>query len=152
MLKENDKAPDFELYDQNNKLHKLSNYNDKTLVLYFYPKDMTPGCTTEACNFRDDYSEFEKKDIVILGVSNDSVESHKKFAEKHKLNFPLLADVDKKVSIVYGVYGQKKFMGKIFNGINRTTFIIKEGVIKKIYPKVDVSKHSKEILKDIDKI
>lgn len=149
-IQEGSIAPDFELFDQNNQLHKLSDYKDKIIILYFYPKDMTPGCTTEACNFRDDFSEFKKKGIIVLGVSNDSIESHKKFAEKHKLNFPLLADTDKKISIVYGVYGQKKFLGKVFNGITRKTFIIKKGIISKIYHKVDVSKHSKEILDYIE--
>jgi thioredoxin-dependent peroxiredoxin len=144
MLKEGDRAPYFELKDQDGKIHKLTDYD--RIVLYFYPKDDTSGCTTEACGFRDDISEYGKRKIMIFGVSNDPVDSHKKFAAKYNLNFPLLADLDKKVSIDYGVYGEKKFLGRTYVGIRRTTFLIEKGKVKKVFEKVDVKTHSKEIL------
>src|SRR3989344_8948318 len=136
MLKQGDRAPDFELPDQDGKLHRLSDYKGKKVVLYFYPKDMTSGCTVEACNFRDDFEEYRKKGIVILGVSNDDEAMHRKFIEKEKLPFTLLADKDKSVVNKYGVYGEKSFLGKKFMGIKRMTFLINEkGIIKKIYEK-----------------
>jgi peroxiredoxin Q/BCP len=114
---------------------------------------MTPGCTKEACNFRDNYDEYKKRRIVVIGISNDNEESHKKFAEKHNLPFLLLSDTDKKVVNEYGVYGEKSFLGKVFKGIKRTTFLIDEaGIIRKVYPKVSVSKHSTEILEDFGDI
>ncbi|MCM2325287.1 MAG: thioredoxin-dependent thiol peroxidase [Candidatus Woesearchaeota archaeon] len=145
MLKEGDKAPDFSLYDQAGKVHDLRDYPGK-LVLYFYPKDDTPGCTMEACSFRDDLKEFKKKNISVLGISGDTVDSHERFADKYSLSFPILSDVEKKMSRDYGAYGEKKFMGRIFMGINRITFLIEEGTIKKIYQKVDVKRHSQDIL------
>ncbi len=149
MLKEGDKAPGFSVPDQNGKIQKLSDYKGKKVILFFYPKDMTSGCTVEVCNFRDDFSEYEKKGIVILGVSNDDEKSHQKFIQKEKIPFTLLSDVDKTVVNVYGVYGEKSFLGKKYMGIYRTTFLIDEkGIIRKIYEKVDVGKHSKEILVD----
>ena len=151
-LKEGMEAPDFELRDQDSKLHTLKCYGGKKIVLYFYPKDMTPGCTKEACSFRDDFSEYKKRGIVVLGISADTSDSHKRFTDKHKLPFTLLADTNRDVVKRYGVYGEKKFMGKTFRGINRTTFLInEEGKIIKIYPKVDVGRHSKEILEFFDR-
>lgn len=118
----NTPAPDFELADQNGALHRLSDYLGKRVVLYFYPKDDTPGCTTEACNFRDNYTVFEQNDIVILGVSADSEKSHAKFQDKYQLPFTLLSDADHAVCELYGVWGLKKFMGREYYGINRMTF------------------------------
>lgn len=146
-LEINKPAPEFELSDQNGELHKLSDYRGKRLVLYFYPKDDTPGCTAEACSFRDNYSVFKQNDIVILGVSADSAESHAKFQEKYQLPFPLLSDPDHKVSEMYGVWGLKKYMGREYYGINRTTFLIdEEGNLVKIYDKVKPAEHAQEIM------
>lgn len=145
MLKIGDKAPDFELQDQEGTTHRLSDYKGK-VVLYFYPKDDTPGCTTEACNFRDDFSEYKEKGITILGISADTFEKHSKFREKYNLPFTLLSDPEKETIKKYSAYGEKKFMGRIFLGIMRMTYLIEDGIIKKIYPKVDVKEHSKEIL------
>lgn len=151
MLKEGDKAPDFSLPDKDGKVRKLSDFKGKKLVLYFYPKDMTSGCTIEACSFRDDFSEYEKKGIAVVGISADDEESHRKFTEKHGLPFTLLSDKSKDVVSRYGVYGEKKFLGKTYKGINRMTFIIDgKGIIRKIFPKVDVKVHSKEILEGLD--
>ena len=148
-LKIGDIAPAFSLKDQNGQLHKLSYYKGKKVVLYFYPKDMTPGCTIEACDFTGMKKQFDKKDVVIFGVSNDSEELHKKFEEKHTLSFPLLADIDKKVSNDYGVYGEKSFMGNFFKGIHRTTFVIDEkGKIAKIYENVKAIGHAKQVLEE----
>jgi peroxiredoxin Q/BCP len=121
IIKEGKEAPDFELMDQEGKLHKLSDYKGKVVILYFYPKDDTPGCTVEACNFRDNFEVFKAAGVEILGISPDSVKSHAKFQQKHSLPFTLLADEDHKVCEVYGVWGPKKFMGKEYNGVYRTT-------------------------------
>jgi peroxiredoxin Q/BCP len=140
-------APDFELLDDTNTPRKLSDFHGKNVILYFYPEDDTPGCTKEACNFRDDYSAYEKAGIVILGVSPDSVESHVKFKKKFNLPFPLLADIGHKVCDMYGVWGPKKFMGREYEGVLRTTFLIDaEGIISRVFEKVRPSEHSKEIL------
>lgn len=148
--KEGTKAPDFELEDQNGKKHKLSDYRGKQVVLYFYPKDLTPGCTVEACQFRDRKADITKKGAVILGISNDSVKSHKKFEAKEKLNFTLLSDPKKEVVKTYGVWGKKVFMGQHYMGINRTTFLIdKNGVIKKVFEKVSPKGHDEEILAEL---
>jgi len=140
------KAPDFELKDTNGEIRKLSDYKGKFLVLYFYPKDMTPGCTKEACNLRDNYEELRKRGIEILGVSLDDIESHKKFTETYLLPFPLLCDVYAKVSKKYGVYKKKNMYGKEFYGIQRTTFIIKEGKIISMINNVDTENHTEQIL------
>jgi thioredoxin-dependent peroxiredoxin len=141
------KAIPFELPDETGKVHKLSDYSGKTFILYFYPKDDTPGCTTEACNFRDNYSAYEKAGVIILGVSTDSVKSHAKFKNKYHLPFPLLADEDHKVSAAYGVWGRKKMMGREYDGIFRTTFLIgPDGTIKKVFENVKPPDHAKEIL------
>ncbi len=140
-------APDFELLDDTNTPRKLSDYRGKNVVLYFYPADDTPGCTKEACNFRDDYSAYEKAGVVILGVSPDSVASHVKVKKKFQLQFPLLADEGHKVCDLYGVWGPKKFMGKEHEGVLRTTFLIDEnGNIVKVFEKVRPAEHSTELL------
>jgi len=140
-------APDFELLDDTNVPRKLSDFRGKNVVLYFYPADDTPGCTKEACNFRDDYSAYEKADIVILGVSPDTVKSHVKFKQKFQLPFPLLADEGHKVCDLYGVWGPKKFMGREYEGVLRTTFLIdKDGKIVKVFENVRPAQHSVEVL------
>lgn len=150
ILKANSPAPTFALPDENGKIHKLEDYHGKTVVLYFYPKDDTPGCTTEACNFRDDYSQYVKAGVVILGVSPDNVKSHMKFKTKFNLSFPLLADEGHDVCEKYGVWGLKKLAGREYNGVLRTTFLIApDGKIKKVYENVKPSEHSKEILAEI---
>jgi peroxiredoxin Q/BCP len=146
-LKEGMIAPDFELMDQEGKLHKLGDYRGKVIVLYFYPKDDTPGCTVEACNFRDNFEVFKSAGVEILGISPDSMKSHAKFQQKHGLPFPLLADENHKVCEVYGVWGIKKFMGNEYFGVYRTTYVIdEEGLIKKIFENVKPSEHAQEIL------
>jgi peroxiredoxin Q/BCP len=143
-------APDFTLQDENGSSHSLKDYLGKTVLLYFYPKDDTPGCTTEACNFRDDYSTYEKAGIVILGVSPDSPKAHKKFQEKYHLPFTLLADESHHVCQLYGVWGRKKFMGKEYDGVFRTSFLIDlKGKIKKVYENVKPADHSTEVIADI---
>ncbi len=140
-------APDFELLDDTNTLRKLSDFRGKNVVLYFYPADDTPGCTKEACNFRDDYSAYEKAGVVILGVSPDDVESHVKFKKKFQLPFPLLADEGHKVCDLYQVWGPKSFLGKSYEGVLRTTFMIDgSGNIAKVFEKVRPAEHSAEML------
>jgi peroxiredoxin Q/BCP len=149
-LESGDKAPDFTLKNDNDEVVKLSNYKGKKVVLYFYPKDDTPGCTAEACSFRDGFSEIQKKGAALFGVSTDSVDSHKKFKEKFHLNFPLLSDADKKVVNAYGVWKEKNMYGRKYMGIERTTFIIDEnGKIKKVFPKVKVDGHYDEVLAEL---
>ena len=143
------KAFDFSLPDQDGKLHKLSDYRGQLVVLYFYPKDNTPGCTVEACSFRDNQEKFSKNGIVILGISKDTVDSHQKFAQKHNLRFTIFSDVEKKIIKKYKAWGEKKFMGKTFDGVLRKTYLIdKKGNIVKIYEKVNPLTHAEEILKD----
>ena len=143
-------APDFELLDDTGTPRKLSDYRGRNVVLYFYPKDDTPGCTKEACNFRDDYSAYEKAGVIILGVSPDSVESHVKFKKKFQLQFPLLADEGHKVCDLYGVWGPKKFMGRSYEGVLRTTFLIDEnGNILKVFENVRPAEHSAELLENL---
>ena len=140
-------APDFELLDDTNVPRTLSDFRGKNVVLYFYPADDTPGCTKEACNFRDDYSAYEKAGVQILGVSPDTVKSHVKFKQKFQLPFPLLADEGHKVCDLYGVWGPKKFMGREYEGVLRTTFLIDEnGKIVKVFEKVRPAEHSTEVL------
>lgn len=147
MLKEGQKAPNFKLKDQSGKIISLDSLKGKNIVLYFYPKDNTSGCTAEACNFRDEFPKFNKLDAVILGVSPDSVESHKKFAEKYNLPFSLLSDEKKEVLEKYGVWQEKSMYGKKYMGVVRTTFVIdKDGKIKKIFPKVKVEGHNEEVM------
>ena len=140
-------APEFEMLDDTNTLRKLSDYRGRNVVLYFYPKDDTPGCTKEACNFRDDYSAYEKAGVVILGVSPDSVKSHAKFKQKFQLTFPLLADEGHKVCELYDVWGPKKFMGKEYEGVLRTTFLIDaDGNVKEVFENVRPAEHSADLL------
>ncbi len=147
MLEEGKKAPVFKLTDQNEKTISLSDYKGKNVILYFYPKDDTSGCTAEACSFRDDFPKFKKIDAVILGVSPDSVESHKKFAKKYNLNFSLLADEEKEVIKKYDVWKEKSMYGRKYMGVERTTYIIDpEGKIKKIFRKVKVQGHNEEVM------
>jgi peroxiredoxin Q/BCP len=145
-LKEGMKAPVFEGIDQNGNKVKLGDFTGKKVVLYFYPKDDTPGCTAEACNLRDNWDSILKKGFVVIGVSPDNEKSHKGFAEKYSLPFPLIADSSKKIVNDYGVWGEKKMYGRTFLGVIRTTFIIDEkGVIEKIISKVDTGEHTKQI-------
>ena len=140
-------APDFELLDDTGAPRKLSDFRGRNVVLYFYPKDDTPGCTKEACKFRDDYSAYEKAGVAILGVSPDDVKSHANFKKKFQLQFPLLADEGHKVCDLYGVWGPKKFMGREYDGVLRTTFLIDEsGNIVKVFENVRPAEHSTELL------
>jgi peroxiredoxin Q/BCP len=142
-----DKAPVFAGVDQDGQPVSLNDYAGKKLVLYFYPKDDTPGCTAEACSFRDNYDKLLSAGYDVLGVSTDPVKSHKKFVDKFTLPFRLLSDTEKTVSEAFGVYGLKKFMGKEYMGINRTTFLIDEkGIITDVISKVDTKKHAEQIL------
>lgn len=146
-LKISDKAPEFQGIDQDGKIHTLKDYKGRKLVLYFYPKDNTTGCTAEACNLRDNYDDLLKKGYAILGVSADNETSHKNFISKYVLPFPLLADKDKKIIGMYGVWGEKNLYGKISMGILRTTFIIDEkGRIGNIITRVDTKNHAQQIL------
>jgi peroxiredoxin Q/BCP len=147
MLKEGDNAPDFTVKDQNGKDVSLADLRGQRVVLYFYPKDDTPGCTKEACSLRDSFDVFKEKNIKVLGVSNDDEKSHQKFISKFDLPFDLLADTDKKLVNDYGVYGEKSMYGKKYMGINRMTFLIDEtGRIAKIFNKVKVDEHADEVL------
>jgi peroxiredoxin Q/BCP len=150
-LVDGDQAPNFTLNDQNGQQQSLSDYRGKPVVLYFYPKDDTPGCTKEACNFRDDFKTYQKAGVVVLGVSPDDPKSHTKFIDKFQLPFDLLADEGHKVSDLYGVWGPKKFMGREYEGVHRTTFLIdQDGNIKKVFENVKPDGHSTEVLAAID--
>lgn len=147
MLNKGDDAPDFTLRDQGGKEHTLSQYRGKKVVLYFYPKDETPGCTVEACNFRDSYEDIKARNAVILGVSADSVQSHGAFSKNHHLQFPLLSDPEKKVIAQYGALRETGLFKKTFLGVLRSTYIIDEtGKILKVFPNVNASAHSMEVL------
>ena len=149
-LKEGDKAPEFTADTNGDKRVSLKDYRGKQVILYFYPKDDTPGCTVEACGFRDSWRDFEEKGAVILGVSVDSVIKHDKFIEKYALPFTLLADTDKSIVQDYGVWGLKKFMGREYMGIHRTTFLIApDGSIQKIWTAVKPEDHAAEVLSEI---
>ncbi len=140
-------APDFTLPDETGALRKLSDYRGKPVVLYFYPKDDTPGCTQEACNFRDDYSAYQQAGVEILGISADTSKSHAKFKAKYHLPFTLLADEGHRVCDTYGVWGRKKFMGREYDGVFRTTFLIDaQGQIMKVFEGVKPAEHSSEVL------
>ncbi len=150
-LKVGQKAPDFTVTNDAGQKVKLSDFKGKKIVLYFYPKDDTPGCTAEACAFRDGIEEIRSRGAVVVGVSTDSVESHKKFKNKFDLNFPLLADTDKKIVEAYGAWKEKSMYGKKYMGIERTTFIIDEqGKIAHIFPKVKVDQHYDQVLDALD--
>jgi peroxiredoxin Q/BCP len=147
MLQEGTLAPDFTLPADGGGEVTLSDYRGKKVVLYFYPKDDTPGCTTEACNFRDDYSDVLAAGAEVIGISPDTVKSHDKFKTKYELPFPLLSDTEHQVAETYGAWGEKKMYGKTYLGIIRSTFVIdEEGTIVKVFPKVSPKKHSQEVL------
>ena len=149
-LKIGDLAPDFNITDQNGKIHKIADYKGKKIILYFYPKDLTPGCTVESCDLRDNYETLKKDGFEVIGVSADDEKKHQKFIDKHKLPFNLLADTNKEVLNKYGVWGEKKFMGRTYNGIHRTTFIINEnGVIIHVISKVKTKNHTQQILNEL---
>ena len=146
-------APDFELLDDTGNLLRLKDYRGRPVILYFYPADDTSGCTKEACNFRDDYSEYQKSGVTILGVSPDSVKSHVKFKQKYQLPFPLLADEGHKICNAYGVWGPKKLMGRDYEGVLRTTFLIdKNGSIAHVFENVRPSEHSAEVLEKLNSL
>ena len=146
-LKIGDKAPNFSGTDQNGKAHSLADYSGKKLVVFFYPKANTPGCTAEACDLRDNYERFQANNYELLGVSADSAKAQKKFEEKYSFPFALLADEDKSVIEAFGVWGPKKFMGREFDGIHRTTFVIDEnGIITDVILKVKTKEHTSQIL------
>jgi peroxiredoxin Q/BCP len=147
ILEAGETAPDFDSLDDAGESIKLSDYRGREVILYFYPRADTPGCTKEACSFRDDYSAYEEAKIVILGVSPDTVRKQANFKEKWDLPFPLIADEDHSISEAYGVWGPKKFMGREYEGVHRTTFIIdKQGKIKQVFENVKPAEHSQEIL------
>jgi peroxiredoxin Q/BCP len=146
-LKEGDKAPEFSVATNGGGAVSLADFKGKNVILYFYPKDNTSGCTKEACAFRDGFAAFKKRGAVILGVSPDSVKSHDKFVEKYSLPFMLLADEDKKIVQAYGAWGEKRFMGRKYMGVYRVTFLIgPDGKIKKIWPAVKPEEHAEEVL------
>ena len=148
MLKIGDKVPDFEGIDQNGNTIKAANYKGKKLIVYFYPKADTPGCTAEGCSLRDNYNALKTKGYEIIGVSKDSVDKQKAFHEKYSFPFPLIADTDKKIIEAFGAWGKKKFMGKEFDGIFRYTFLIDENqIITDIITKVQTKNHGEQILK-----
>ncbi|MQP52445.1 MULTISPECIES: thioredoxin-dependent thiol peroxidase [unclassified Flavobacterium] len=147
-LKAGDKAPQFSGLDQNGVAHKLEDYSGKKLVVFFYPKASTPGCTAEACDLRDNFERFKANNYELLGVSADSAKAQAKFIDKYELPFPLLADEDKSVIEAFGVWGPKKFMGKVYDGIHRTTFVINEkGIIEEVISDVKTKAHAAQILK-----
>lgn len=152
-LQVGDVAPEIHLPDQEGNIHSLVQHKGSWILLYFYPKDDTPGCTKEACAIRDKYSDFSKSDIIVLGVSVDSISSHVKFREKFKLPFTLLSDEEKEVVNLYGVWGRKKFMGREYMGTNRMSFLINpQGKIVKIYEDVKPEKHAQEVLHDVQEL
>lgn len=145
-----DMAPEIRLPDQDGNIHTLAQYKGSWILLYFYPKDDTPGCTKEACGIRDKYADFSKSDVIVLGVSIDPIAKHVKFREKYQLPFTLLSDEQKEVVNTYGVWGKKKFMGREYMGTNRTSFLINpEGKIAKIYENVKPERHASEVLEDV---
>jgi peroxiredoxin Q/BCP len=153
MPKEGEQAPDFSIPDQNGVTHSLSDYKGKWVLLYFYPKDNTPGCTIEACTIRDQFKDFKKINAVVLGVSTDSVKSHKKFADGFNLPFTLLADENKEVVGRYGVFGEKKMMGRTYMGTKRSSFLIDPSLkVAKVYEKVKPETHASEVLADMEKL
>ncbi len=151
-LKPGDKAPYFEGVDQNGNKITLDDFKGKKLILYFYPKDNTPGCTAEACDLRDNYNLWIEKGYAVVGVSPDSVKSHQKFAEKYNLPFPLISDTEKEILNAYQVWGLKKNYGREYEGVFRTTFVIDEnGIIKEVFKKVKTKEHTKQILEKLEK-
>lgn len=150
MLDTGTKAPDFSLPDQDGVMHSLSQYRGKKVILYFYPRDNTPGCTKQACGFRDLYPQFTEKGAVVLGVSKDSVASHKKFQEKYQLSFPILSDTELQVIQAYDVWKEKKLYGKVSMGVVRTTYLIDEnGIISKAFGKVKAAQNPEQMLEEL---
>lgn len=146
-------APEFTLQDDSGQPVSLADFRGQPLILYFYPKDDTPGCTKEACNFRDDYSAYQQAGVTILGVSPDTVKTHAKFKQKYALPFPLIADEGHQVCEAYGAWGRKKFMGREYDGVLRTTFLIgPDGVISKVYENVKPAEHSADVLRDLEQV
>ena len=153
MLETGTKAPDFSLPDQDGVMHSLNRYRGKKVILYFYPRDKTPGCTKQACGFRDLYPQFTEKGAVILGVSKDSVASHKKFQEKYQLSFPILSDTELQVIQAYDVWKEKKLYGKVSMGVVRTTYLIDEnGIISKAFGKVKAAQNPEQMLEELNDI
>jgi len=153
MISEGETVPKFEAVDANGRKVRSTDFKGKKHVIYFYPKDFTPGCTTEADEFSKDYKKFQKEGIEVIGVSPDDVDSHKKFCDKMGIQFPLLADVDKEISQKFGVWGKKNFMGREYMGVTRSTFLVNEkGKIFKIYPKVKPAGHSQQVLEDFSNL
>jgi peroxiredoxin Q/BCP len=151
LLEKGVKAPDFAAKDQNGNTISLKDYRGKKVILYFYPKDLTPGCTAESCDFRDNYSALSAKGFEVIGVSADSEKSHQKFIEKHQLPFALIADTDKEVIKAFGAWGEKKFMGKTYDGILRSTFVIdEEGVVEAVIDKVKTKAPTEQVLEMIN--
>lgn len=151
VLKAGEKAPEFELMDNIGEKHKRSDYEGQSIVIYFYPKDDTPGCTKEACSFRDSYSDFRDAGVEIIGISPDNEKSHSKFKQKYELPFILLSDPDHKVCEAFGVWGLKKYMGREYEGVYRTTFIIgPDGFIKRVFENVKPADHSQEVLAELE--
>jgi peroxiredoxin Q/BCP len=147
------KAPSFSLPDQNGTMHSLDDYKGKWLLVYFYPKDDTPGCTIEACSFRDNSDALLKHNIAVVGISKDTSSSHQKFATKFNLNFPLLSDTSTETIQAYGAWGEKKFMGRVFNGIIRNSYLVNpDGELVKTYVKVNPALHTAEIISDVEKL
>ena len=152
-LKDGDPAPEFEAFSNRGDKVRLAEFKGHPVVLYFYPKDDTPGCTNEACAFRDHFEEFERRGVIVLGVSTDSISSHQKFASKFKLPFVLVADSDKKIVQAYGVWGQKSFMGRKYAGVHRVTFLIHpNGRIRKIWIKIKPKDHAQEVLAELNSL
>lgn len=146
-------APEFTLTDQNGSTHNLTQYRGQWVVVYFYPKDDTPGCTKEACSFRDQFEALKERSIVVLGISKDTQLSHKKFAEKYNLNFTILSDPEVEIIKKYQAWGEKKMMGKTYEGILRITYVIDpQGIIRKVYEKVKPQDHAMEILEDVNEL
>ena len=153
MLETGTKAPDFSLPDQDGVMHSLSRYRGKKVILYFYPRDNTPGCTKQACGFRDLYPQFTEKGAVVLGVSKNSVASHKKFQEKYQLSFPILSDTELQVIQAYDVWKEKKLYGKVSMGVVRTTYLIDEnGIISKAFGKVKAAQNPEQMLEELNDI
>ena len=153
MLETGTKAPDFSLPDQDGVMHSLSQYRGKKVILYFYPRDNTPGCTKQACGFRDLYPQFTEKGAVVLVVSKDSVASHKKFQEKYQLSFPILSDTELQVIQAYDVWKEKKLYGKVSMGVVRTTYLIDEnGIISKAFGKVKAAQNPEQMLEELNDI
>lgn len=150
-LNRGDQAPDFQGIDQNNEPISLSDFKGKKLILYFYPKDNTPGCTAESCNLNDNYAAWQKRGYEIVGVSPDSVASHKKFADKFAFSFRLIADTEKEILQAYGAWGEKSMYGKKYMGVLRSTYVInEEGIIEEVFTKVKTKDHTNQIIKALD--